>query len=338
MAMTSCSLINDDSDCVDSANVISFSYDKNLKFADAFDHEVKSVTLLAFDSNGTLAYAGRAKRDQLGDDGRSMTVRLAPGEYDMLVWAGDYDSDFNIPAPAVGTSRLTDFTCLLNMQPSHPDSPDAPATNGHSSAHLENLYHALVHLKLPYASPSNPARHNINLTKNTNNIRVMLQQQDAENDLSENDFIFEITDNNAHLCHDNSRHPESDKTNVTYHPWAVTSGITDYNKPEISSKADAEAKLNFLIAEFTTGRLFADSNPMLNVTRRSDGKTLFSFPLVDYALKIRGKDLEKMDNQEFLDRQDEYSMTFILDKNLRWISVEININGWTLKEIRQSLS
>jgi hypothetical protein len=33
-------------------------------------------------------------------------------------------------------------------------------------------------------------------------------------------------------------------------------------------------------------------------------------------------------DQEFLDRQDEYNMTFFLDNNLRWLNAEIIINSY----------
>ena len=37
-----------------------------------------------------------------------------------------------------------------------------------------------------------------------------------------------------------------------------------------------------------------------------------------------------MSDQEYLDRQDEYNMTFFLNENNEWISSSININGWTI--------
>ena len=36
-----------------------------------------------------------------------------------------------------------------------------------------------------------------------------------------------------------------------------------------------------------------------------------------------------MSNQEYLDRQDEYSLTFFIDKNYNWYSqIGIYINSW----------
>ena len=35
-----------------------------------------------------------------------------------------------------------------------------------------------------------------------------------------------------------------------------------------------------------------------------------------------------MSDQEYLDRQDEYNLTFFLDKEDRWVSSSIIINSW----------
>jgi hypothetical protein len=51
-------------------------------------------------------------------------------------------------------------------------------------------------------------------------------------------------------------------------------------------------------------------------------------PLVDYALLYKRLRYEDMPDQEFLDRQDEYNMTFFLDENYRWINQFIYINSW----------
>ena len=35
-----------------------------------------------------------------------------------------------------------------------------------------------------------------------------------------------------------------------------------------------------------------------------------------------------MDDQEYLDRQDEYALTFFLDEDNKWISSSVIINSW----------
>ena len=57
------------------------------------------------------------------------------------------------------------------------------------------------------------------------------------------------------------------------------------------------------------------------------GEKVLSIPLIDYALLVKGHYNRNMDNQEYLDRQDEYNMTFFLDEG-EWMSSVILINSW----------
>ena len=45
-------------------------------------------------------------------------------------------------------------------------------------------------------------------------------------------------------------------------------------------------------------------------------------------LLVKGKYNRAMTNQEYLDRQDEYSFIFFLDANNNWLSSHIFINSW----------
>ena len=45
-----------------------------------------------------------------------------------------------------------------------------------------------------------------------------------------------------------------------------------------------------------------------------------------------------MDNQEYLDRQDEFNMTFFLDEDDRWVDSYIIINSWKVVLNNEDLS
>jgi len=77
----------------------------------------------------------------------------------------------------------------------------------------------------------------------------------------------------------------------------------------------------------TVGRLVVENNPVLTITN-DKGEKVLSIPLIDYALLVKGHYNRDMDNQEYLDRQDEYNMTFFLDENNRWMDAYIFINSW----------
>ena len=69
-------------------------------------------------------------------------------------------------------------------------------------------------------------------------------------------------------------------------------------------------------------------NPRLTVTNSHTDEIVFSIPLKDYCLMVKGFYNRDMADQEYLDRQDEYNMVFFLDDGMRWISSYIYINSW----------
>lgn len=86
--LSSCdgAIYDDEGDCSVHYRV-TFTYDMNMKFANAFAHEVKSLTLYVYDRNGNLVMSKTDSGPQLESPDYSMEVDVAPGKYDLLVWA-----------------------------------------------------------------------------------------------------------------------------------------------------------------------------------------------------------------------------------------------------------
>lgn len=79
----------------------------------------------------------------------------------------------------------------------------------------------------------------------------------------------------------------------------------------------------------------ADHNKRMVLTiTNKDGETVARVPVIDYALLSKEYYEQAyhhpMTAQEFLDREDEYSMTFFLDANKKWISTSILIHSWRI--------
>ena len=89
------------------------------------------------------------------------------------------------------------------------------------------------------------------------------------------------------------------------------------------------AELGAALAEFTLSRLTMDTNPILHITNKA-GETILKINVRDYALLVKGYYNRDMSSQEYLDRQDEYNMTFFLDDGGRWFSTVIVINDWRI--------
>ena len=69
-------------------------------------------------------------------------------------------------------------------------------------------------------------------------------------------------------------------------------------------------------------------SPILTIWNIAENKRVLSIPIADYALLVKGHYNREMSNQEYLDRQDEYNMTFFLDEGGNWLSASIVINSW----------
>lgn len=304
MLASSCNAIYEETDCVASSNVFTFTYSMNLKWADAFESSVKSVHVLMFDTDGVLRYKWRVAKKDLAD-GNSLKVDVEPGTYDVLIWAGDYHLSSVVNDGEIGSAIIEQYHCRVNRD-----------SDSHIREDIENFFHTLRRVTLPYASPSNPHRETFDLTKNTNHVRVVLQQLSGE-PVDMSGLNVTITDSNGWLNHDNTLR-EDDQ--LTYHPWHTTSGTVDVSR---------SSSLGAMTSELTTSRLIDGTRPMVTVTR-SDGSRVLSIPLIDYALLVKGQYNEDMEDQEYLDRQDEYNMTFFLDERLKWISTQIIINDWII--------
>lgn len=313
----SCDTIyEDEGDCTTYFRV-KFTYDMNMSFADAFAHNVKSVTLYIFNGEGKLVNTLSESGSVLAEDDYVMNLGIEPGTYTLVAWAEGWEtgSTFTYPMMQPHVHSLNDLTCRMNRE-----------YDEGNAAYIDNdltpLFHGIAqNIELEELLDGGEQIIPINLTKNTHNVRVMLQHLSGE-DIHADDFTYTITDVNGHMNYDNSL---IDDEQLTYRAWATYEGTASLNTPD--DARDAQTSVSIAIAELTTGRLMTDQEPILTV-RNQKGETVLSIPLIDYALLVKGHYNRDMSDQEYLDRQGEYNLTFFLDENNRWVSSSIIINSW----------
>lgn len=317
-----CSWVNEESDCTDSYNIVRFTYDYNLKYACALDAEVEALTLYLVDSE-TQKLVKRIDIDHARDlnENNEFVLRTAPGEYDILVWAGRHAKSYDIEPGEVGVSRPEHFHCRMRRI----SGETGPEPDGR----IERLYYGKIHTKLTYASPKSPNRLTVPLMKDTNEVRVVLQQT-VGGPVDASDYIVTITDNNGWLNHDNTIRPDE---TLTYRPHTVRSGSVDINDDPRDARSGEQVRspqaTSASLHEFTVSRLMQkETDPILTV-KTKEGKTVLQVSVRDYALMLAGIDRKDMAPQEYLDRQDEYNMTFFLQGGT-WLSSVIIINNWRI--------
>lgn len=315
LAMTSCDNIlgEEDVDCSVEYRV-KFKYDNNMKFADAFANEVTSVVLYAFDENGKFVYQRGEEGDMLSEEGYDMLIEVEPGDYNLVAWAkGKGDETFSIPILTEGVSTIEELNCKMNRMYARAADGTAEVRND-----LRPLFHGQVQ-KHSFGRAATEQKVTVELTKNTNNIHIVLQHLSGEA-VDVNKFTFTIEDVNGKMNYDNSLMEDEE---LTYYAWHTDTGVADMEE----KGTRATTSVGVAIAELTVGRLVKENNPILSITN-DKGEKVLSIPLIDYALLVKGYYNRDMDDQEYLDRQDEYSLTFFLDSNDNWVSSSIIINGW----------
>ncbi len=289
--------------------LVKFRYDYNMKYADAFAHEVNTVSLYLLDEQGAVVWRGTESGEKLASEVYAMKVDVMPGTYDLLAWCGTSDKgSFVIPESNVGSG----LTCILDRKRSEEGE-------AYVDEDIDRLFHGYVKDVVfeDYSDYGGTFTYTVPLVKNTNHLAIVLQHLSGE-PVDKDKFTFSIVDNNGSMDWDNSL---IDDEHIKYYAWHTAQGAAGINTVKAGEFSAA-------IAELTFPRLVKGQSPRLVVTSKETGDTIIDIPFIDYALLVKGHYNQGMDDQEYLDRQDEWQMAFLLDEGNRWISTSLYINSW----------
>lgn len=169
LSLTSCNgaIYDEEGDC-EVIYRLRFRYDMNMKFADAFSHEVKSVHLYAFDSEDKLVWQTVESGERLAQEGYNIVLPLNPGDYRLMAWCGlDNGESFTVPEIGIGDTR-DPLHCRLNRT-THPED------GAISTEDLHPLFHGTLDVNLPENLDGGEYVYTMPLTKDTNVFRIVLQ-------------------------------------------------------------------------------------------------------------------------------------------------------------------
>lgn len=327
--LTSCdSVIYDEQGDCDPHHKVRFVYDYNLKFSDAFSHEVGEVTLYLVDSEtGEVVWSRHDNSAAVSEPGYMMDVDIDPGKYTLVAWCGPgHRTHFTVNE--TGEAHRDALRCRLT----HRDENRPADDPHHVSAALDHLYHGKL-VDEVFTDEQGVHIHTVQLKKNTNDLHIVLQHVNGT-PVKPDDFEYHIVDSNGHMDWDNSLLKDDV---INYHPWWTGSALAGIEQPDgtITKPGEvtgsrAQTMASAAIADLRTSRLVKGQNATVRITRSSDGSEVLSLPLIDYALMVKGQH-RAMDDQEYLDRQDDYSMVFFLhdkENKLVWLDTHIYVNSW----------
>ncbi len=299
---------------------VPFTFTTNILNADAFASQVTSVTLYVFDRHGQLVLSKSDSGASLESGDYGMDIDLLPGTYDMVAWCGG-DSPTADPAVfAIGggaqPSSMSALSATLPLKEAagdyYVDQDIKPIFYGTVSG-VRCEAGAYGHIDLPV----------INLMKDTNVLKVVLENIDGT-EMKADDFLIEILADNSAMDHRNNL---MGTTTVSYRPWATRMLAADRNE----SKADDSQLPSGLMAELTTGRFMTDRRPMLRVTRKDDMTVIINLDLIRYLVMVKGHYQGLYSDQAYLDRMDEHTLAFFIDADKNWYTAGgISINGWRI--------
>ncbi|WP_299220201.1 FimB/Mfa2 family fimbrial subunit [uncultured Alistipes sp.] len=304
---TACESIYDELDPCRVGVSLRFVYDYNMEFANAFPRKVDCLTVLVYDADDRWVETRTVTGPELADEEYRMVLDLEPGEYSFVAYGGmacEKSSFTMTPAPAGGAAR-GDLRVAL----------DADCLTDPARKNLHAMYWGALRL----AAADSYAEGTVEMMKNTNNIRIVLQQINGK-PVDGRDFEFEITDDNTLFDADNDLIANGE---VAYTPWAVgqaTTGVLDNGQ---------EVKVGY--AELSTSRLMTRNSPRLTIRRKDDGAAIVEIPLIRYLLLCKSEYYAEMGSQEFLDRESEWSWIFFLGEDNLWLRTFIKINDWTVR-------
>lgn len=284
--------------------MVRFRYDYNMKYADAFAHEVESVTLYLVDQSGQIVWQKTEEGEPLSQEGYAMEVDVDPGTYSLLAWCGTKDNgSFIIP----DANAVTGLTCTL-------DTKLDGEGNAYVDTEVDRLYYGYV-ADQEFGEEEGIHYYTVPLVKDTNSIRVVLQHISGDV-IDKDQFSFTITADDACMDWDNSLIGDE---SLTYHAWHVDQGYAEFESGSTFSAA---------VGEFTIARMVDGRDMRLIVTNNETSEEVFSIPLIDIVLMVKGYYNQDMSDQEYLDRQDEYDLIFFFDDGNRWLRSYIYINSW----------
>jgi len=306
VGMTAGGCIHDDlKDC---ELVVRLRYTYNIKDADAFASEVKSVVLYIFDENGVFqgSYTDSAENG-FSEDYAVRIPSLPAGRYTLVALGRNKASvgnsgEFVFSDLKPGVSVITDLHERLDRNGDVSDNDMAALYLGEQTIDVKDGRQEAV----------------VSLMKATNRFRIILMPYGGTPSFDIDDYDISITCGTGWLDYKGDKYGEDV---VTFKPHSI---VLSEAEEETSAVSGA------LVADITTSRLIVGDKPVLVVTSRESGAEVLRLDLA-WFLSLQGiaEHRSEWSNQEYLDRQDAYNITLFIDGNL-FIKSKIIVNGWVL--------
>lgn len=301
---SSCDWVNDDLSSCPTGTWLRISYTYNILDVEAVSSQVSDITILAFDKNDK--YLDRLDVDSITLHQGYCMVRVPFTEetHHLLVWGGISGPYYRLAH--LKTGETTRKSLLLSLI--------CDNENQHNGRLNALFYSSLENIKISQDYQVFTAH----LVKNTNHFSCILQDE-TNGPLNQKDFDFILESANGIVDYTNT---PSGTDPVYYHPYRQESTVLSEQIPVI------HARLNTL-------RIMKGDQTTLVIKHIPSGENILRIPITQYLLlsKIYNH-IGKMDDQEYLDRQDSYTLLFFIKTvgvKIPQISSRMKVGDWEIR-------
>jgi len=305
LLFTSCTWVKDgDVEC-DYGFWLNLHYTYNILDVDAAPEYIKDVSVYVYDADSN--YVTRIDIAQpllLANKHRVRIEGLPEGDYQFVVWSGQSNSEY---AVSDGKGKSDQFRLSLS------DQSNTVMTK------LPDLYHGKLD-KIHYDDKY--AVHDVYMMKNTNQLACFVVPLSQDVKMNPSDYVLEIVADNGTM--DINNEMASDKL-IHYSCVPEQAVIND----------DNNVQLHGIKYNLSTLRLMENGNCRLVLTKKSDNQTdqIFNISFPKYIGEFGSlytKLGKKLEPQEYLDRQDYYTVIFFLSEELDQL-MRLQVNGWLVR-------
>ena len=305
LSMTASCIKDDRSDCFLS---VRFRYAYNVKEADAFPAEVREIELYIFDAEGKFVERFQDRSSGFSEDYRMRIPSLEAGSYTFVALGrnrpvDDFSKEFEFSGVDSDGAGLSDLLMHLNNKGGVCDREIAALYDGTCEVSLKDGAQQVT----------------VEMKKLTNKFRIIIMPYDGVG-LSAEEFDISIESNATRMDYKGDPYEDYSLKYLPYMQETLYS-IAGLDGGEVSGA---------VVADLNTSRLMYTYKPTLVIRRIGDGGEVLRVNL-SWILSLQGiaEHRSEWSNQEYLDRQDYYSLTFFLDGGL-FMKSRIIINGWIL--------
>lgn len=299
----SCTWVKDDYDCP-SGFWLNLNYTYNILDVEAAPKYVKDAYVYVYDADGNYVKRVYSSYSELLNNNFRVRIdELPEGEYQFVVWCG-IDDRFAIGGEnmAIEDFRLTLLTS---------------AGNNYNGQLPELLYGYLpgIYYDDTYVI------HDVALMKNTNQFSCLIVSIDNQAVMDPNDFEMKIVSANGTMDAYNQLVSSLD---ITYLPNKQVSVV--FNDIEYGDLQGIQYSIPCL-------RLMDDKKDRIILQKKENHQKLFDITLSEYFGKVGKLYMatgQELTVQNYLDRQDFYSVVFYLSDDLERL-ITLKVNNWNVR-------